>query len=102
MDQRQDPRFQTRFDALVSSGRQEGAGILVDISRSGARIEDASLQPPIGTKIRIYVFVQPMSPFELEGHVVRHTETGFAIECGPTDSDLGRMIDDIAALVSVG
>ena len=102
MEQRQDSRFRTRFDALGSSGRQEGACVLVDISRSGARFEEASFQPPIGTKILIYVLVRLMSPFELKGHVVRHTETGFAIEFGATGPELGRRIDDIASMVSLG
>lgn len=79
MERRRSPRIRSRFDALVSAGAREGAGVLADISYSGARLEDCSEQPPVGTRIRLYVFAEPAPAFELEGVVVRHTETGFAI-----------------------
>ena len=70
MDKRQHPRFRARFDVLYSSGRMEGAGVLTDISYSGARLEETSIQPTVGTRVRLYVFVQPIAPFELIGHEV--------------------------------
>lgn len=102
MEHRRDPRFRTRFDALCSAGRQEGAGRLADISRSGARLEETSLRPEIGSKVRLYVFVQPVSPFEIVGEVVRHTDSGFAIEIIEAREAIRELIDDVAALVSVG
>jgi hypothetical protein len=96
---RKHPRFRTRFDALCSTGREEGAGALVDVSYSGARLEGTSLRPRVGTKVRLYVFVQPVSPFELLGHVVRHTESGFAIEYIVTDPEVCRLVDDVSAIV---
>ena len=99
MDKRKAPRFRTRFDALYSSGPSEGAGLLVDLSYSGARLESASLQPELGTEVRLYVFIQPVAPFELVGNVVRHTEAGFAISCDVFDPEVRRLVDDVCALV---
>ncbi len=101
-DNRKDTRFKTRFDALYASGRTEGAGVLADLSYSGARIEGASLCPRVGTRVRLYVFIQPISPFELIGHVVRSTESGFAIAYDVSDPGLRDLVDDIAAIVASG
>lgn len=99
MEQRGHPRYRTRFDTLCSSGREEGAGTLVDLSYTGARLEDASVRPALGTKVRLFVFVQPVAPFELSGQVVRHTERGFAIAFGSLEPEVARLVDDVAALV---
>ncbi len=99
MEQRRSPRFRTHFDALISSGRAEGAGTLAEISYSGARVEAASTQPPIGTRITLYIFVLPVSPFELTGQVARHTEKGFAVAYDLFDPEIRRLVDDVAAVV---
>ncbi len=91
----------TRFESLYSTGHSEGTGTLADISYSGAMIEGASAKPDIGKALRIYIFVQPVSPFELVGTVVRHTEDGFAIEYPTLDDDTCRFVDDAAAIVCV-
>jgi hypothetical protein len=101
MDQRKSPRFKARFDALYASGLTEGAGVLVDLSYSGARLEDVSVQPELGTQVRIYVFIQPVAPFELLGHVARHTDSGFAMRCDIFDPEIRRLVDDICALVEL-
>ncbi|MGH0033957.1 MAG: PilZ domain-containing protein [Myxococcota bacterium] len=93
------PRVRTQFEALYSMGRREGAGVLADISYSGAHIEETSMVPEEGTQVRIYVFVQPVSPFTLEGKVVRVTERGFAIAYQDLDDEVRRLVDDAAALV---
>lgn len=100
MDQRKHPRFRTRFDVLCAAGQAEGAGVLADISYSGARIEEASLQPELHSDVRLYVFVQPISPFELIGRVVRHGPGGFAIEYSVEDAEVRRLVDDVAAIVA--
>lgn len=100
MDKRRSPRFVTRFDALVSAEQEEGAGVLGEISYSGARLEAASIRPPVGTKVTLYIFIQPVSPFELSGVVVRHTETGFAVTYELFDSETRQLVDDVAALVA--
>jgi hypothetical protein len=100
MEQRKDPRFRTRFDALYSLERAEGAGVLVDLSYTGARLEEVSIWPPLDTKVRLYVFIQPVSPFELIGRVVRLTESGFAVEYEVEDPEVRRLVDDVSAIVS--
>jgi hypothetical protein len=100
MDLRKAPRFKTRFDTLCSSGRTEGSGVLVDISHSGARLEDSTLGPQVGEDVRLFVFVQPVSPFELAGTVVRSDETGFSIEYKVESDEVRTLVDDVAALVT--
>jgi hypothetical protein len=101
-NRRRDGRVQTQFESLYSAGRSEGTGVLSDISYSGALIEGVSLKPEIGKPLRIYVFVQPVAPFELVGTVVRHTKTGFAIEYPTPSEAVRRFVDDAAAIVNVG
>ncbi len=99
-NRRRDGRVQTRFESLYSAGRGEGTGTLADISYSGAMIEESSLQPEVGRELRLYVFVQPVAPFELIGKVVRVTEHGFAIEYEKIeDPEIRRFVDDAAAIV---
>ena len=99
MDRRNHPRFRTKFDVLCSAGETEGAGTLVNISRSGARLDAASHAPEVGTKVRLYIFIQPVCPFELAGEVIRVEGTTFAIRYSNLDPEVGRLVDDVAALV---
>lgn len=101
MNRRRNPRYRARFDALCSAGEREGAGILANLSRSGARIEGATFCPEPGTKVRLYVFLQPVSPFEIVGEVVRADEARFAIRFTELDPAIGRLVEDVAALVSL-
>lgn len=100
-NRRSEGRVRTRFESLYSAGRNEGTGMLADVSYSGAHLEGASLQPEIGKQLRIYVFIQPVSPFELVGTVVRHTDAGFAIEFSHLSEEVRRFVDDVAAIVNV-
>jgi hypothetical protein len=100
-DRRRSPRFKARFDALLSSGSREGAGVLVEISYEGARLDETSIRPEAGTRVRIYIFVRPVQPFDLEGTVVRITERGFALAFDPPSAEVRRLVDDVAALVNV-
>ena len=100
MDNRRSPRFRTRFDALISASNEEGAGVLTELSYAGARLEGTSMRPPVGTKVTLYVFVQPVAPFELQGQVSRHTDTGFALNYALFDDEIRRLVDDVAAIVA--
>lgn len=93
-------RIQTRFEALYSTGRREGAGVLVDISYTGALFHESSIKPELGTEVRAFVFVMPINPFEISGQVVRHTEDGFAIEYKDLDPIVRALVDDARAIVS--
>ena len=72
-NRRREGRVATRFESLISSGRTEGTGVLADISCAGVLVEESTLKPELGKSIRLYVFVQPVAPFEVVGAVVRHT-----------------------------
>ena len=102
MEKRRDPRFEVALNAHYSSGPEEGIGVLSNISYSGALIEGSSVQPTVGTKVRVYVFVEsddpiaPASPYELVGRVVRHSSSGFAIEYEDADPDVRELVDDAA------
>lgn len=99
MDQRRSLRIRTRFDALISAESTEGAGTLTEISYGGALLEATSIQPPVGTKIRLFIFVQPVAPFELHGHVARITETGFAVFYELFDPEVRQLVDNVQAVV---
>jgi hypothetical protein len=100
MDRRKHPRFRTRFDALCSTGEREGAGSLLNISRAGACLGAVREAPEIGAKVTLYIFIQPVCPFELSGEVVRIEGDSFAIRYGNLDPEVGRLVDDVAALVT--
>jgi len=101
-------RVLTRLKAYCSYGRVEGTATLANISYSGALIENTSMRPEIGARVVLYVHLKPpeafraATPFELTGHSVRHSSTGFAIEYKDNfDLDVRRMVDDAAAIVAV-
>ena len=83
------PRFRTQFDALCSTGDREGAGSLINVSRSGARPGLGSELPELGAKIRLYIFIQHACPFEWSGEVVRHDGSTFAISYSNLDPRSG-------------
>ncbi len=107
-NRRPDKRIPIHLAALYSSGRIEADGLLANISYSGALIEDTTVRPEIGTFVVVYVRLEPPSafeaatPFELDGHVVRHSSNGFAIEYKDNlDPETRRMVDDAAAVMAV-
>ena len=106
-EQRRGFRVSIRLEVNGTSGRFEVIGVLVNISYSGALIEDTSMQPEIRTPVALYLYLNPpgdfkaVSPFKLTGHVVRHSSTGFAIEFEDTfDPDVRRMVDDADAIMA--
>jgi hypothetical protein len=100
-NRRTDNRIQARFESLYSAEQTEGMGTLVDISYSGALIEGSDRKPELGKPIRIFIFIQPVSPLELAGTVVRHTEEGFAVEYPEVGDEIRDLVDDAAAIVNV-
>ncbi|MDH5308312.1 MAG: PilZ domain-containing protein, partial [Myxococcales bacterium] len=97
---RRSPRIRTWFETHFSSQRQEGEGILADISYTGARIEDVELQPKVGAHTILYVSLPNQDkPFQLEGKVARHTAGGFAIAYEKPGPELRRGVDRVATLV---
>ncbi len=103
VERRRGDRFTTALNAHYSSGPEEGIGVLANISYSGALIEDSSVQPSVGSRVRIYVFVEPVDPiahpgpYEFAGRVVRHSSSGFAIEYKDDDPEVHQLVDKTAA-----
>ncbi len=103
VEKRRGDRVLTALNAHYSSGPEEGIGVLANISNSGALIEDSSVQPTVGSRVRIYVFTEPAdpiapaSPYELVGRVVRHSSSGFAIEYDDSDPEVRLLVEKAAA-----
>ena len=99
---RRGERVSTALNAHYSSGPEEGIGVLANISYSGALIEGSSVQPSVGSRVRVYVFTEPLdpiapaSPCELVGRVVRHSSSGFAIEYEDADPEVHQLVDKAA------
>jgi hypothetical protein len=106
-NERGESRIPILLKVYYSFGRDEGVGVLADISHSSALIEDISTRPEIGTPIVLSVYLkspggfEAATPFELSGHVVRHSSAGFAIEYEDNlDPDVRRMVDDAVAVMA--
>jgi hypothetical protein len=102
-----DFRISIRLEIIGTSGSFEMDGVLTNISYSGALIEETSMQPEISTHCVLHVDLKPpdafrvVGPFELAGHVVRHSPAGFAIEFTDRfDPDVRRMVDDAVEIVT--
>jgi len=102
LERRRGDRIPTALNAHYSSGPEEGIGVLANISYSGALIEDSSVRPSVGSRVRIYVFTEPVdpiapaSPTELVGRVIRHSSSGFAIEYEDAEPEVRQLVDDAA------
>ncbi len=101
-ERRRGDRVSMALNAHYSSGPEEGIGVLANISYSGALIEGSSVQPTVGSRVRIYVFTEPIdpitpaSPYELVGRVIRHSSSGFAIEYEDAEPEVRQLVDDAA------
>jgi hypothetical protein len=100
-------RVPIRLDTYYAYGWVEGAGQVVNISYSGALIEGTPAQPDVGTPIVLHICLHPpsafqvASPFEIVGHVARHSPTGFAVKYDASvDQKVRRMVDNAAAITA--
>jgi hypothetical protein len=100
LDKRWNSRIRTHFEIIYSSGREDGSGILANISYTGALLIRASVQPRLGSQVRVFVLSNEDSPFEVVGKVVRLVEDGFAIEYADLNPELRRLVDDAASMVA--
>lgn len=102
-ERRRGDRVAIALNAHYSAGPEDGIGVLANISYSGALIEGSSVQPTVGSKVRIYVFTEPVdpiapaSPYELVGRVVRHSSSGFAIEYEDDDPEVRQLVDEASS-----
>ena len=100
VNKRRHVRFTTALNAHHSSDPGKGIGVLANISYCGALVEDSSMKPSVGSKVRVYVFVEPVdpiapaSPYELVGRVVRHSSSGFAIDYKDDDPEVRQLVNE--------
>jgi len=73
-------------------------GRIYDISASGVRVEETSVQPAIGAHVRVTFVLSLSEPgFEAVGAVTRHTETGgFALEFAAVEPRLRDLLSQLA------
>ncbi len=97
MERRFEGRIETRFEVVWVAGRLEGEGRLRNLARSSAWVDDVSVQPPPGARIRITILDPAEEGEDLElfhADVVRRTSSGFAVEFHPASSHkIGRLLD---------
>ncbi|MFB0978769.1 MAG: hypothetical protein QMC73_13975 [Myxococcota bacterium] len=56
MGEQRGPRFATRFGPRVSAA-QASASVLGETAFSGARVDESSIKPEVGSQARIFIFV---------------------------------------------
>ena len=79
--ERKAPRFNLRAPVEFRGDGFAGDGVIWNISRCGALVEDASATPPLYAQAGLAASYYPgSSEIELWGEVVRTTRTGFAVE----------------------
>ncbi len=71
-------RIETPTAALYTWGREEGAGILSELSETEAVLDDTETRPNVGAHVTVYI-TQGAESHQLDGKVSRHTDSGFAI-----------------------
>ena len=99
-------RFPIPLKVCWSFERVEGFASLANISYTGALLENTGMRLEIGTRIKLYVYLEPprafkaAKPSELIGVVSRHSSDGFAVTFEDShDLDMRRLVDDAAAIV---
>jgi hypothetical protein len=100
-------RYPALLKVYCSFERVEGIATLVNISYTGALLENTEMRPEIGAHVKLFMHlkphraVEPVAPSELTGAVARHSSDGFAIEFKNShDPDVHRMVNNAAALVT--
>jgi len=97
-DSQRAPRIEAVFETMYWVERQEGDGVVANISSSGALLENTSLRLDRGTKVRLSLLVEPEKRVELTGVVARHVATGFAVAFAPSSSGAVRhLMNEIVA-----
>ncbi len=100
-EKRVSPRAHARFETGFSSERLEGSGVLCNFSSTGALVEEATEKPRVDSDLFLYVPLDGGRSFKARGSVVRHTETGFAIEYEKDPTDLQQLLEAAGAVALV-
>ena len=100
-------RYSAPLKVYCSFERVEGIATLVNISYTGALLENTEMRPEIGAPVQLYVHLKPhraieqVAPSELSGAVARHSSDGFAIKFKDSHNpDVHRMVNNAAALAT--
>ncbi len=100
-------RFPISLKVYCSFERVEGIARLVNISYTGALIDNTAMRPEIGTPIKLYVYLEPPRDLEmgaaseLTGAVARHSSDGFAVKFKDNHTPhVRRMVDEAAAVIT--
>jgi Trk K+ transport system NAD-binding subunit len=79
--ERRKPRANVRFRVAYRGPSFEGTGIVLNISTTGALIEDADRLLMTGIDIMLaFSFFEDSVPIEVPAEVVRETEQGFGVQ----------------------
>ncbi len=80
LELRSHPRRLVEIPVVCGSGVEKGSAMMVNVSLSGALLENASIRPRRGALTEIsFRRMDRDEPVRLIGTVVRHTGSGFAI-----------------------
>ncbi len=92
-ERRSEPRYRDRYKVVFRTDEEQGSGTLRDISMSGARVEEASMQLKPATRVRLeFAPRADCLPVEVTAHVVRECGSGFAVEFSAIDPRMKRLL----------
>ncbi len=92
-ERRNDPRYRGRFKVVFRTDDEQGSGTLHDISMSGARVDEASMQPKPGARVRLeFAPRADCLPVEVLAHVARECGSGFPVEFSALDPRMKRLL----------
>ena len=100
-ERRDSDRVVANFECLCSGFKRKGSGLLVDISDSGAMLEEASFIPVRGELVGLAIEIAAGETGLLIGWVTRHTDRGFAIEFDESSPHTQHLVQEIGAIVPV-
>ncbi len=100
VERRSQDRTETRFEVVWATDSLNGEGVLRNLSRLGTWIDEVSVPPSVGARIRAVILdvkEEEREPVFLEGAVLRTTSTGFAVELDPSSSAVVELLLDRTA-----
>ena len=96
MEQPRAARVPTSLRALYTLERSDFEGTVVDLSRSGAKVETAlNRVPDRDARIRLFIAGSSDRQIELEARVARHTGHGFGAQFMATPVELLELLADL-------
>jgi hypothetical protein len=100
-ERRESNRVIANFECLCTGFKRKGTSLVVDLSETGALLEEASFVPVRGELVGIAIEIAAGESGLLIGWVTRHTDNGFAVEFDESSSETQRLVREIGAIVPV-